>query len=290
MDQARRTVTLADGSEQVYLNCAGCRAVVDKKGARKQPIKTLKFNLMTNEFTESVEGYNHLAKCVPKVLSQVKGVNVRRSIQAEMATGIKEKPASARVRIDNRVLFCYDPKCCLWECSCDARGISSGKAQEVSKHPNIESTGIKGPKEVLSWTASVDVFQYKILLFPIHTPGHWSLVVGNLEKERLMYFDSLHGDGTKHMNLIKSFLAEHAMKKRYAADDPLSGLTVVDLSNWLCFCPKDIPEQKNGFDCGVFICKFAECVSRGGQFDFTPQQMAGIRKEMAKEILGGELF
>uniref|UniRef100_A0A915E6W9 Ubiquitin-like protease family profile domain-containing protein n=1 Tax=Ditylenchus dipsaci TaxID=166011 RepID=A0A915E6W9_9BILA len=78
-------------------------------------------------------------------------------------------------------------------------------------------------------------------------------------------------------------------EKRYAADDPLSGLTVVDLSNWLCFCPKDIPEQKNGFDCGVFICKFAECVSRGGQFDFTQQQMAGIRKEMAKEILGGEL-
>uniref|UniRef100_A0A915D1Z2 Uncharacterized protein n=1 Tax=Ditylenchus dipsaci TaxID=166011 RepID=A0A915D1Z2_9BILA len=40
-----RTVTLADSSEQVYLNCAGYRAVIDKKGAKKQPIKTLNFSL-----------------------------------------------------------------------------------------------------------------------------------------------------------------------------------------------------------------------------------------------------
>uniref|UniRef100_A0A915E5C7 Uncharacterized protein n=1 Tax=Ditylenchus dipsaci TaxID=166011 RepID=A0A915E5C7_9BILA len=50
-----RTVTLADSSEQVYLNCAGYRAVIDKKGAEKQPIKTLKFNLTTNQFTDSLE-------------------------------------------------------------------------------------------------------------------------------------------------------------------------------------------------------------------------------------------
>uniref|UniRef100_A0A915D7F4 Uncharacterized protein n=1 Tax=Ditylenchus dipsaci TaxID=166011 RepID=A0A915D7F4_9BILA len=139
-----RTVTLADGSEQVYLNCAGCRAVVDKKGARKQPIKTLKFNLMTNEFTESVEGYNHLAKCVPKVLSQVKGVNVRRSIQAEMATGIKEKPASARVRIDNRVLSEYGRNkdfATIRSAACgNVRATQEGLARaKRKKFPNIRT-------------------------------------------------------------------------------------------------------------------------------------------------------
>uniref|UniRef100_A0A915CR83 MULE transposase domain-containing protein n=1 Tax=Ditylenchus dipsaci TaxID=166011 RepID=A0A915CR83_9BILA len=119
-----------------------CRRRQERR--QEQPIKTLKFNLMTNEFTESVEGYNHLAKCVPKVLSQVKGVNVRRSIQAEMATGIKEKPASARVRIDNRVLSEYGRNkdfATIRSAACgNVRATQEGLARaKRKKFPNIRT-------------------------------------------------------------------------------------------------------------------------------------------------------
>ena len=36
-----------------------------------------------------------------------------------------------------------------------------------------------------------------------------------------------------------------------------------DLSNWNCLHVKDIPQQMNGSDCGMFTCKFAEYLSRG---------------------------
>uniref|UniRef100_A0A915EUP0 Ubiquitin-like protease family profile domain-containing protein n=1 Tax=Ditylenchus dipsaci TaxID=166011 RepID=A0A915EUP0_9BILA len=44
----------------------------------------------------------------------------------------------------------------------------------------------------------------------------------------------------------------------------------------------DIPKQQNGLDCGVLVCKFAECVSRGGQMEFTQPQIAVIRKKIAE--------
>uniref|UniRef100_A0A915D7I1 Ubiquitin-like protease family profile domain-containing protein n=1 Tax=Ditylenchus dipsaci TaxID=166011 RepID=A0A915D7I1_9BILA len=97
----------------------------------------------------------------------------------------------------------------------------------------------------------------------------------DLENGKLLYFDSLHSDGTKHLNLLKDFLAEFAEERGYATVDP---------SHWLCLCPKDIPKQKNSFDCGVFVCKFAECFSRKGAMTFSQAHMAVIRNQMLEEI------
>uniref|UniRef100_A0A915DHV5 Carbohydrate kinase FGGY N-terminal domain-containing protein n=1 Tax=Ditylenchus dipsaci TaxID=166011 RepID=A0A915DHV5_9BILA len=89
-------------------------------------------------------GLQSSGKCVPKVLSQVKGVNVRRSIQAEMATGIKEKPASARVRIDNRVLSEYGRNkdfATIRSAACgNVRATQEGLARaKRKKFPNIRT-------------------------------------------------------------------------------------------------------------------------------------------------------
>ena len=36
----------------------------------------------------------------------------------------------------------------------------------------------------------------------------------------------------------------------------------MDLSNWSQVIAKQIPQQMNGSDCGMFTCKFAEYLSR----------------------------
>jgi len=40
---------------------------------------------------------------------------------------------------------------------------------------------------------------------------------------------------------------------------------VFDKKHWQCKCP-EVPKQQNSYDCGVFMCKFAERISAGKSF------------------------
>lgn len=53
---------------------------------------------------------------------------------------------------------------------------------------------------------------------------------------------------------------------------------------------KDIPRQNNDYDCGVFICMYAEFISRNRQFTFTQDDMEYFRKKMIHEICTGTLL
>lgn len=48
---------------------------------------------------------------------------------------------------------------------------------------------------------------------------------------------------------------------------------------------QDIPQQKNGRDCGVFCLQFAEYLSRRQNFDFEQKHTAYFRKRMLYETL-----
>ena len=48
---------------------------------------------------------------------------------------------------------------------------------------------------------------------------------------------------------------------------------------------QDVPQQENGFDCGVFTCQFLETLSRGEEcFNFCQQNMPYLRQRMIWEI------
>uniref|UniRef100_A0A915ENU8 Ubiquitin-like protease family profile domain-containing protein n=1 Tax=Ditylenchus dipsaci TaxID=166011 RepID=A0A915ENU8_9BILA len=59
---------------------------------------------------------------------------------------------------------------------------------------------------MLNWTRKLDLFDCDFLLIPIHSPGHWSLAVVNIQKGRLEYYDSLNGIGKTVLNNIRIFL------------------------------------------------------------------------------------
>jgi sentrin-specific protease 1 len=59
----------------------------------------------------------------------------------------------------------------------------------------------------------------------------------------------------------------------------------LDLSGWLDYTPTDIPHQKNGYDCGVFMCKFADYAAKNQKFSFSQNNMEFFRKLMALEII-----
>lgn len=60
----------------------------------------------------------------------------------------------------------------------------------------------------------------------------------------------------------------------------------LDLSEWMDYSPGDkIPQQQNGYDCGVFMCIFAHFVLHGLSFKFNQQDMQFCRKHMILEIM-----
>ncbi|KYO44117.1 sentrin-specific protease 1 isoform B [Alligator mississippiensis] len=65
-----------------------------------------------------------------------------------------------------------------------------------------------------------------------------------------------------------------------------------DDNGWLQLCKKsqEIPQQMNGSDCGMFACKYADCITKDKPINFTQQHMPYFRKRMAWEILHRKLL
>ncbi len=55
---------------------------------------------------------------------------------------------------------------------------------------------------------------------------------------------------------------------------------------------QDIPQQKNGSDCGIFLCQYAEYLARDIKppFDFTQRNMPYFRVRMAYESITGQIL
>uniref|UniRef100_A0A915EK34 Ubiquitin-like protease family profile domain-containing protein n=1 Tax=Ditylenchus dipsaci TaxID=166011 RepID=A0A915EK34_9BILA len=77
--------------------------------------------------------------------------------------------------------------------------------------------------------------------------------------EEIGYYDSLNNDGTKSLHKIWEFLDTESMSRiKCGLED----------SKWTYTSHQGIPLQQNGYDCGVFTCQYAECLSRGSSFNF----------------------
>jgi Ulp1 family protease len=47
----------------------------------------------------------------------------------------------------------------------------------------------------------------------------------------------------------------------------------------------EVPQQENNYDCGVFVCRFAEYRSRDINFDFTQASMDAYRLFIKEKLL-----
>eukprot|EP01135_Chromosphaera_perkinsii_P011954 Nk52_evm7s2542 gene=Nk52_evmTU7s2542 len=144
-----------------------------------------------------------------------------------------------------------------------------------------ETLSQKGYDKVKRWTRRVNLFEKDIVIVPVHLQMHWCLAVIYIQEKRIEYFDSLGGSNAKCFKLLKEYLSkesEDKLKKK------------LDTSDWKCVRRTDIPAQHNGSDCGVFMCKFADYVSRGTEFDFSQAHMPYFRRRMVYELLSKKLL
>ncbi|XP_020773216.2 sentrin-specific protease 2 isoform X2 [Boleophthalmus pectinirostris] len=140
-----------------------------------------------------------------------------------------------------------------------------------------------GHAAVKRWTKAVDLFLCDLILVPLHLGVHWALAVIDLKSRTVKTYDSM---GQRHDDICKLLLfyiqEEHKVKK--GRDLDVSKWTVCSMR------PSEIPQQKNGSDCGVFACKYADYIARERPLTFKQCHMPLFRKLMIWEILHQKLL
>lgn len=114
------------------------------------------------------------------------------------------------------------------------------------------------------------------IFVPIHKETHWCLAVINKKDEKFQYLDSLKGGDRQVMKVLAKYIVDEV-------NDKTSKL--VDVKSWKQEFVEDLPEQKNGHDCGVFMIKYADFYSRDVGLCFDQKHMQYFRQRTAKEIL-----
>ncbi|KAM4723241.1 sentrin-specific protease 2 [Anableps anableps] len=138
-----------------------------------------------------------------------------------------------------------------------------------------------GHVAVKRWTKAVDLFMFDVILVPLHLGVHWALAVIDLKSKTVKSYDSM---GRRHddiCNLLLLYLKEEHKAKKGRE---------LDCAKWTIGSLKDIPQQSNGSDCGVFTCKYADYIAKGKPLTFKQCHMPLFRKLMMWEILNQKLL
>ncbi|KAF8094639.1 hypothetical protein N665_0358s0021 [Sinapis alba] len=114
------------------------------------------------------------------------------------------------------------------------------------------------------------------IFIPIHMNIHWTLAVINIKERKFQYLDSFKGREPRILDALARYFADEVRDKNEVD---------VDVSQWRQEFVQDLPEQRNGFDCGMFMLKYMDFYSRGLDLCFTQEHMPYFRVRTAKEIL-----
>jgi len=136
-------------------------------------------------------------------------------------------------------------------------------------------------KEVRRWTvkAKIDIFELDYVIFPMNIgETHWAMGAIDLKDKGFRYFDSMFSKPPANfVAFLRRYVAdEHKAKK----NKEISGV-----EDWDLLVPAKVPQQKNGYDCGVFTCFFADCFSAGKSLSFEQEDMPTLRMRIAARIL-----
>ena len=135
----------------------------------------------------------------------------------------------------------------------------------------------EGSNRTKNWIKS-DLTKKDLILVPIHKLDHWSLVYIDNHFKTVYYLDSIIGSRKTSgaPGMMKKYIEEYYRRKGEEVTFKVKIRT-------------DIPVQKNGVDCGVFVCQYAERVARRAPFSFKQADMPAFRSKMLEEIAQGKL-
>ena len=147
----------------------------------------------------------------------------------------------------------------------------------------LEQGGYGGVKR-WSKLEKVKILNYDMIFAPWHVDAnHWCLAVINVKEKRFEYYDSLGGGAGNVLQLLRSYVVGEAKTYCGQPDD-------YNVDDWTDLVPKNIPQQNNGYDCGVFTLKYADFLSASLPLTFDQEDMPLFRRRIAAEILAKEVI
>ncbi|CAM0873139.1 unnamed protein product [Alopecurus aequalis] len=135
-------------------------------------------------------------------------------------------------------------------------------------------------KCVKRWTTfrklGYELIECDKIFVPVHQNVHWCLAIINMKAKTLQYLDSLSGNDPRVPKMLARYIVDEVKDKSNKE---------MDISLWTEEVVDYNPLQQNGYDCGMFMLKYIDFLSRGGSLSFGQEHMEYFRKRTAKEIL-----
>ncbi len=169
--------------------------------------------------------------------------------------------------------------------------INSEKLKTKSSHyfssfflDRLVANGQYSYGNVKRWTKKFDVFEKDKIFIPVNIMNtHWTMAVVFVQRKELHYYDSMSGSGDKYLGHILHWLVDEAKEKKQITLNP-SEWRMVDRQ-------KDVPQQRNGVDCGVFSTICADFVSDDLPIgSYCQDDMPSYRLKIGAAILRGHLL
>jgi Ulp1 family protease len=111
------------------------------------------------------------------------------------------------------------------------------------------------------------ISRYETFLVPICKGIHWIMAVFDFVEGQLAILDSLHGQHEDVAGKLNEFLAWQG-------------------GEMLPVIHPEVPTQRNGDDCGVFVMAFAKCLCAGESLDsFGQRDIPRIRAEIRRRLV-----
>lgn len=127
-----------------------------------------------------------------------------------------------------------------------------------------------------------DIFTFDLILVPVRFGNHWTLSVIDFRKRCIEQYNSLSNFNSDFQrDLLQYLREEHLFQKHYDFDMH---------DDWRLEQRKELPQQISPTDCGVFICAFAEYLTRQETIRFGNTDVEFLRRKMAVEIVEGRLL
>ena len=155
----------------------------------------------------------------------------------------------------------------------------------------------RGEDSIRGWTQNTNIFEKDFVFFPVHENAHWYLIILKNREKTMEVLDPYKPlfhipanntnkkifDQTKK-KIKERISSEHQDKINVILKQLLQKQSWYENNSYTVNIRHDIPEQKNEWDCGVFLLMFMKFTVLNKPFNFETNDMANFRQTIKMEI------